>query len=141
MKALILMTIMLATTPLKTYDVSLVYCYDGDTCNLNFHLGFGAVLVDQGVRLCDIDTPEMRYAEQKPAAIAARDALVSWMKAAKKLEIQVPQKSNCLAGAGELCDKTGKYGRWLVYIIADGVNLNQKLVKEGFAAEYGLKCQ
>jgi len=132
----------LAETQTKTYDVMVIDCYDGDTCTLDFHLSadvglgiiLGSIFTRQPVRLCDIDTPEMRGGtdETKAAAVKARDTLLAWLKAAKQVKFMVPQNTKG--------DMKGKYGRWLGYLLADGVNLNQKLVEEGLAEPYKEKC-
>lgn len=132
-----------AETPLtRLYDVTLIDCYDGDTCTLDFHLSaeagmgitLGAVLAGQKVRLCDIDTPELRGGteETKAAAAKARDTLFMWAKTARRLQFKVPQKNGS--------DAKGKYGRWLGYLIADGADLNQRLLDEGLAEPYSESC-
>jgi len=130
-----------ALTAQGEYSASFVSCYDGDTCTFNVHLGMDVVLVDQHVRFCDVNTPEIRPLATREAATKARDALVGWLKEAKKVVLRVPQKKNCNVAAGDTgCDKRGKYGRWLVYVLADTINLNQRLVTEGFAESY-LECE
>lgn len=146
-----LLTAILLSTTLKTYTVEHISCYDGDTCTFNVVLetdvsrpGLEVEIITlvkklgQKTRFCDIDTPEIRGGtdETKAAAKAARDALIEWIKKAKTLQIQVPQKDNCT----EACDETDKYGRLLVYVIADGVNLNKKLLDGGYAVPYPEKC-
>lgn len=125
----------LIATP-QTYDVSLVKCHDADTCTFNFHLGMGVVLDSQSVRLCSINAPEVRGVE-KERGIKSRDILMSWLTAAKKIVVQIPQKTRCDIG---LCDKKDKYGRWLGYIIADGININDRLVFTGYAEQYHITC-
>ena len=125
----------------KRYYATYHSCYDGDTCYFDFHVGagvglgvsLGAVLPKQGVRLCDIDAPEIRggTAETKIAAKAVRDMISSWLSDAKSIEVEIPQKSRCDHTLHVNCDKTEKYGRWLGYIWADGVNLNEKLLEKG----------
>jgi endonuclease YncB( thermonuclease family) len=147
MKALVAAIILLCVPTVvhaqdfKRYYATFHSCYDGDTCYFDFHLGagvglgvsLGAVLPKQGVRLCDIDAPEIRggTAASKAAARKARDALASWLKAAKDIQVEIPQKNNCDYTLHVNCDKTEKYGRWLGYIWADGVNLNKKLLENG----------
>lgn len=126
----------LATT-YNTYTVSLVDCYDGDTCTFNFHLGMQVQLSNETVRLCDINAPEIRPLATREAATKTRDRLLAILKAAKKIEAKVPQSTRCEPGS---CDKTGKYGRTLVKLYADGVYVNQLLVDEGLAELY-LECR
>lgn len=133
----------LSQTTFKKYHATFVTCYDGDTCDFDFHLSanvglgvqLGAVLPNKRIRFCDIDTPEIRGGtdESKAAAKRARDALIGWLTNARMIEIEVPQKKNCDFATRPDCDDDGKYGRLLSYVWADGVNLNQKLLDEGHA--------
>lgn len=127
----------------KKYHATFHSCYDGDTCYFDFHIGagvglgvsLGAVLPRQGVRLCDINTPEIRGGtlETKRLAKLSRDRMSEWLSKAKSIQVEIPQKNNCDHTLHVNCDKTEKYGRWLGYIWADGVNLNEKLLTEGLA--------
>lgn len=145
MKALLL--IIIAST--RTYPVEVVDCYDGDTCTVNIiletksqYIGMDTEIVtlvkvkNKKLRLCDINTPEIR-SENKEEAILARDMLLKWIRSARYVEIMVPQKKDC----NESCDMHGKYGRILSYLIADGSNLNKKLVDAGLATPYKERCQ
>jgi len=130
-----------ATAQTKRYYATFHSCYDGDTCYVDFHLGanvglgisLGAVLPKQGVRLCDIDAPEIRGGTDatKAAAKRVRDVLSAWLRQAKSIEVEIPQKSNCDSSKFVNCDRTEKYGRWLGYLWADGVNLNKRLLDKG----------
>ena len=154
MRAIILAVALLlpstaAAQEFKSYYATFHSCYDGDTCYFDFHVGagvglgvsLGAVMPKNGVRFCDIDTPEIRprrgTAEEKLAekrlAIVVRDILTGWLKNAREIHVDIPQKSTCDPSTAVNCDKKEKYGRWLGYVIADGVNLNEKLVEEGLA--------
>lgn len=134
----------------RQYEVKVTRCYDGDTCTVDFHVAapvglgieVGAVFSKQGVRLCDIDAPELRGGteESKLLARMSRDTLLSWIEKANRVQLLVQQKKKCDWSRSNNCDAKGKYGRWLGYIIADGVNLNQKLVESGLAVEYRIKC-
>lgn len=149
----IILAVFLTQVPANTkvYDASLLRCYDGDTCDFDFHLktiatlGFNIrldvvnTLKNQSVRLCDINAPEIRALDTKVAGIASRDRLISLIKSAKLLQVAVVQKPKCTISEGT-CDVNEKYGRWLVYLIADGINVNNKLIEDGFAIKY-LSCQ
>ena len=127
--------------PVRSYTAVFHSCFDGDTCYFDFHLSasvglgisLGAVMPKQGLRLCDIDAPEISggTVETKAAAKVARDTLSKWLSEAKILRVDIPQKNNCDPAIHYNCDQTEKYGRWLGYIYADGVNLNQKLLGLG----------
>jgi endonuclease YncB( thermonuclease family) len=135
-----LLLAVLAQAQPRPYPAALVDCYDADTCRLDIHLGLGLVMTDQPVRLCDIDAPEMRVLEQKAAAIVARDWLLGQLRATPTIEVQVSQKRTCVASRG-VCDQRDKYGRWLVYLVAGGVNLNRRLVELGYAKPYVEECR
>ena len=46
------------------YDVKLLKVVDGDTVDVDIHLGFGIVLSDERVRIMGIDTPESRTSDR-----------------------------------------------------------------------------
>jgi len=134
----------------NTYTVQLVSCYDGDTCDFNFVFPVSAepglslkiettvTAVAQTVRFCDVNAPEIRPLDTREAGTRSRDALVAWLKAAKVITIQIPQEKTCPKPG--YCDAKEKYGRWLGYVLADGVNLNQKLIADGLAVSF-MSCQ
>ena len=82
---------------------------DGDTIDVILDLGFD-ILHKSRVRLFGIDTPESRTHK---------------IKLAKKLTIKTHKGS-----------ETGKFGRILGEVFADGVNLNLKMCNEGYAVQY-----
>lgn len=133
-----------------TYPAELVKCYDGDTCTIDIRLqvetstiGMGIVrrtemwFLSQKTRLCGVQAPEIRSKATKKAALKSRDTLLGWIRCAKKLTVKMPTKK-CDLGR---CPKKGKYGRWLVWLYADGVSLNEKMVEEGWARPYGSGCR
>lgn len=97
--------------------------YDGDTCTVDIDLGFGIWMRKQKLRLLGIDTPELR-GEERQEGLKVRD-YVRELILDKEVVIESER------------DKSGKYGRWLATIWIDGVNLNQTLLTEGMAKEYG----
>ena len=133
----------------REYDAELEECYDGDTCTFTVHLrgdhkgdyGLGIVAepyplvhsvrrVNQHVRLCDINAPEIKPGPNKKA-IKSRDDLVTWIRAAKTVQLKVPQNRHG--------DAYEKYGRLLAYIIADDVDLNRKQLTSGNAKPF-IQC-
>lgn len=118
----------LASSPLRSYDATFVSCYDGDTCTFDVHFGMGVVFAKQKIRFCDINAPEIRPLITREEATRVKDFTVKAIKKANIVKLEVPQKRSC--GIDE-CDKKGKYGRWLAYIIIDGENLNKILIKSG----------
>ena len=97
--------------------------YDGDTITVDIDLGFDVVLRNQKIRLARINTPEVRGKERAQGLIS-RDALRERI-GSKWIIIKTAQ------------DKKGKYGRWLGEIILDNININDWLLSEGYAKEYG----
>ena len=122
------------------YDASWVDCYDGDTCRFNIHLGLNATLTSQTIRFCDINAPEMR-GDDKVAGAKARDALRERLAQSTKVRLFVAQKANCNRSEVLDCDKHDSFGRWLAYVIADGVNLNHWLLEQKLVGEYPKKCE
>ncbi len=102
------------------YDAYVTKVYDGDTITVDIDLGFEVWLKGQKLRLIGIDTPEVRGPE-RPEGILARDALRS-MILNKKVRIKSYGR--------------GKYGRWLSEVFIEDININQRLLAEGFARPY-----
>jgi len=113
---------------LYTYKVSRVHSvYDGDTCTLDIDLGLNIIIRKEKVRLYGINTPELRGVDEETKAegIAARDWLQDQLDGADEILIRTHK------------DKSGKYGRLLGELLADGINLNETLVELGMANVYG----
>ena len=105
-----------------TYKAKLDRVIDGDTVDANIDLGFD-ITIHKRIRLAGIDTPESRTRdlEEKARGLASKAKLVE------------------LLGDGDFTlesKEVGKYGRVLGTLIVDDVNINDTLVKEGFAVEY-----
>lgn len=96
--------------------------YDGDTITVDIDLGFDMILRNQKIRLLGINTPEVRGKERE-AGLKSRDALRELI-GSKWIMIKTQK------------DKKGKYGRWLGTIYLAEENVNEWLIKEGFAEEY-----
>ena len=98
----------------------LVSCrvYDADTLmELIVDLGFGVQIEVRG-RLYGINAPEVRGPE-KPKGLQSRDWLIEQMDTPNVLIETRPSDER----------GTGKFGRWLITVWADGVNLNEEMVK------------
>ncbi|MEO0870394.1 MAG: thermonuclease family protein [Pseudomonadota bacterium] len=105
---------------LNPHDTSAVY--DGDTVRrINIDLGFGVTWELDSARLIGIDAPEVRGPERMDG-LKTRDWLRGRLADANHRFLIVSHK-----GA------KGKYGRWLVELFADGVNLNAEMVRLGLA--------
>ena len=114
---------------LYLYKVKINSVYDGDTVRADVDLGFNTVLKDKRIRLLGIDAPELRGGERE-RGLETRDYLRSLIS--NKEVYMVTEK-----------DKSGKYGRYLgtLFLIESdgslGLNINETLVKEGYAKRYG----
>ena len=102
------------------YKAIVTAVYDGDTVTADIDLGFEVWLHGQKLRLLKINTPEVR-GKTRAEGLIARDALRN-----RILGKEIIVKS----------DRRGKYGRWLVEIIIDNENINDWLLKEGYAVPY-----
>lgn len=106
------------------YKANVVSVYDGDTITADIDLGFHTWIHGEKLRLARIDAPEMR-GKEKAAGKVSRD----WLRRQildKDIIIHTQKKKN----GGE---QQGKYGRYIVELYLDGVNLNDALVSEGLA--------
>ncbi len=99
---------------------------DGDTIDVLLDMGFD-IKYKSRVRLFGIDTPESRTRnkEEKVRGLLSKVYLKDAIKKAKKLTIKTHKGS-----------ETGKFGRILGEIFADGINLNLKMCTEGYAVQY-----
>ncbi|MGK0290642.1 MAG: micrococcal nuclease [bacterium] len=105
-------------------NVTFVRCYDGDTCTFNIkdiHPLFGRKI---NVRLAGIDTPERRgkCSREKRLAKNAAKRVRKILRNARRINLEQMRR--------------GKYFRIVAMIRADGVNINELLVKEGHAIRY-----
>lgn len=112
-------------------------CHDGDTCRIDITETatsvFGTEMTfvhHETARMCDINAPEVT-GPTKVLGEEAKNALVSWIKAAKNVEAELP-----LRDGKAMRDK---YGRLLVWLVLDGIRANDRMVREGFAVVY-LEC-
>ncbi|HHJ18432.1 MAG TPA: thermonuclease family protein [Gammaproteobacteria bacterium] len=104
---------------LYTYRARIVSVYDGDTVTADVDLGFNTWVHGEKLRLYRINAPEVRGAE-RAQGLVSRD----WLRN-QLLDKEVLIRT--------VKDKKGKFGRYLVEIILDGVNINDRLVEEGMA--------
>ena len=107
------------------YKVTVDRVIDGDTVDVDIHLGFNVVLSKQRVRLHGIDTPESRTRnkEEKVRGLISKEYL----------------KNICESSSIRLQSKDrGKFGRILGVLYKDDetISVNQKMCEEGFAVPY-----
>ena len=98
---------------------------DGDSIVADLDLGLG-ITTTENIRLADIDAPEIRTKDlyEKEAGIKAKNWLIDNMDNAEQLVLETLQFNR------------GRYGRLIGYVIADGVNLNTRMLSEGLAVPY-----
>ena len=102
-----------------TYKAVISSVYDGDTVTADIDLGFHTWLRGEKLRLSRINTPEVRGIE-RPQGLISRDWLRERING-KQIIIKTSK------------DKKGKYGRYLVEIFLDDVNINDELVEKELA--------
>ena len=104
---------------------------DGDTVDVTVDLGF-SMLHKLRIRLTGIDAPESRTLdlEEKAKGIMAKEFLSDALEKAEHLVLQTT--------------KTGKYGRYLGDLydyrgsgVSEQIHINQMMIDEGHAVEYG----
>jgi len=87
---------------------------DGDTVVVDVDLGFDVRLVDQRMRLLGVDTPE----RGEPGHLEAAEFSASLCPMDMNILIRPRGK--------------GKYGRWLVDLECNSINLNEQLKAKGW---------
>ena len=107
------------------YNAKCIRVVDGDTVDASIDLGFD-VSVHKRIRLTGIDTPESRTRdlEEKARGLASKARL-----------IELLEGGDFILESREV----GKFGRVLgtLYTInEESININDKLVEEGYAVEY-----
>jgi len=107
------------------YPVEIISVYDGDSCTVNVDIGFGWRKTKLKCRLYGIDTPEIRgsSAEEKELAYAAKAFLKELLEGADVVLLRSIAKPD-------------KFGRCLAQLWADGVDVSDFMIKEGYARAY-----
>tara|TARA_R110001583_G_scaffold109576_2_gene258400 strand:- start:25715 stop:26068 length:354 start_codon:yes stop_codon:yes gene_type:complete len=110
-----------------TYKAKCTRVVDGDTIDASIDLGFD-ITINKRIRLAGINAPESRTRdlEEKKLGLAAKERL-------KELMVN----GDFILESKEV----GKYGRVLGNLIIQSdddspININNTLVKEGYAVEY-----
>lgn len=102
---------------------------DGDTVEIDLDLGFNIILANQKVRMAGIDTPESRTANEEEK----KRGMISKKKLAEKLPVGSWQRIQTMKADSN----DDKFGRILgVFIMEDGLNLNQWLIDNNYAVLY-----
>ena len=101
------------------YRVRVLKVHDGDTFTGELDLGFRVKMV-QTFRLEGINAPELT-GETRDAGEKSHVRLLSILMMGKDVIV--------------CSSKQEKYGRWLGVVYSDGVNVNETMVREGYAVE------
>ena len=127
------------------YGVKSFRVIDGDALDMTVDLGFG-VLIEHRVRLYGINTPESHGRTPEPEkarGIAAKDALSAFLhnSSTHLPEKIIVQTHRIKRRSGEIDERTGKYGRYMVSLWveeSDGAltDINRAMVTEGHANLY-----
>jgi len=106
------------------YDAKVVRVIDGDTAVLDIDLGFKLTMQGEIVRFYGINAPESRTTnlDEKKRGMASKEFLKSILHPGDSVLLQ-----------SNLFNKRGKYGRTVGTIIANGKNINELMVSEGYA--------
>ena len=120
--------------------------YDGDTIITTIKVEDTYYKIH--CRLSGIDTPELKTEDEdeRVAAKEARNHLIELLTGQKmrkevtRKEIQV-MCANINSVVNVRCFHNDKYGRTLVEIIKDGININKKMIDDGYAGVYDGKIK
>ena len=113
-----------------TYKCTVTKIIDGDTIDVDIHLGFDVVLTKQRIRLMGIDTPESRTRnlEEKARGLISKQYMIDKCPVGSKITLKSLDR--------------GKFGRILGEIWEADVDsttvepLNKRMITDGFAVEY-----
>ena len=110
------------------YNAKLSKVIDGDTIDADIDLGF-QTYIKQRIKLYGVDTPQSRskVTTEKEEGIKAKNKLIELLPRDFKVRT--------------VLNKRGKFGRVLGHVYTvdpDGkeVNINETMVKEGYATKY-----
>ena len=112
------------------YDSDVVKVIDGDTVDVNIHLGFNMMLLNERVRIVGIDTEESRTSDPVEDLFG---------EVAKKRVIELLENGAKLITTDDKHgqDMKGKYGRILGdFRLPSGATLTETLIQEHLAVAY-----
>ncbi len=125
----------------KTIHAKILDVYDGDTITITLKVDGEYFRIN--CRMNGLDTPELRShdEDEKKAAILARNHLI-FLLTKMKIGSEV-KRDDIKRLCGEVntivkvrCMEFDKYGRLLVEIWLDSINVNEKMIEDGFAGKY-----
>lgn len=113
------------------YDVTVQKIIDGDTVDVDIHLGFGIILTDERVRIVGIDTEESRTSDKVEDLFGeAAKKRVKELLYGENIRLITQEDKH-----GE--DMKGKFGRVLGdFRLANGKTLTETLIEEHLAVPY-----
>lgn len=107
---------------LYVYKAKIVRVVDGDTVDADVDLGFHTWRREERLRLARVNAPEPRGAGK-----------VEGLKSKQWLKDRVEGREVLIR---TIKDRKEKYGRYLVEIFFEGVNINDELLAKGFAVRW-----
>jgi len=124
--ALFLPLTILSASTLATDFPNVTYrtCYDGDTCRFDIPGLHPLLGKNIPIRFAGVDTPEMRgkCQQEKDLAIKARNRVRDLLSQAHSITLKDVER--------------GKYFRLVASVEADGQDVSDLLIQEGFAVVY-----
>lgn len=131
------------------YDALVKEVYDGDTCYAEIDLGMHTHVHDQGLRLFEINTPELNRKATKAAGLLARDFLCATLVGCPVEEVATFERRKrriVLPDGGApvflhtIKDDDGKYGRWLAKLYVqlgdELIDVTELMLSSGHAVPY-----
>ena len=102
--------------------------YDGDTFSAEtLDCGWGVSVNKPKFRIARIDTPEKKWRaktdRERELALEAKAFLEKYLNESDQVLVYTE-------------DGRGKYGRWLVEVVCDGVNVGDAMIEAGLARRY-----
>ena len=112
------------------YRCKIIRVVDGDTVDVDIDLGFGVWLHKERVRIYGIDTPESRTRdlEEKRYGLAAKEFVKEFVRDKGGSNIVLRTRKY---------DAKGKFGRILGELFINDISINQKMIDDHHAVDYG----
>lgn len=107
------------------YRATITRVIDGDTVEADVDLGFHTYRSER-FRLYGINAPETKGDTREAGRLATQHLIDLLSSHAPTNRVTIQTKR----------DKQEKYGRYLAVLIANGVNINQRMVEDGHAVVY-----
>lgn len=125
--------------PSYEFPVIISRVVDGDTVDARIDMGF-KIIYEERIRLLGLDTPESFTSnkKEKVLGLAAKYRIKDLLTLANTLPRKRGKKDIILKTAK---DGKGKFGRilgeiWVNANTSEGININQRLIDEGYARPY-----